>query len=164
MAERYSGRLRLLFLVLVAANIMVLVFLKLRSDPNEAAAMRIQEVQMNAASVKLLGAKTRGGGEDGAPADTSGGASAACLRWGPIASENMAAAESALEKLALASPAIRQPANDAGPEGFTYFVREPDTATVGRIAELQSAFPGTQINAGKCPEPAAEAAGDNKPR
>jgi hypothetical protein len=164
MAERYTGRLRLLFLVLVAANILVVAFLILKSDPDEAAAMRIQEVQMNTATVKLLGAKTHGGGQATASPDASG-ASAACLEWGPISSENIAAADSALEKLALAHPAIRRPLSDAGgAERFTYFVREPDSATVGRIAELRSAFPDTQITAGKCPDDAADAAGENRTR
>ena len=73
----------------------------------------------------------------------------------------MAAADSALEKLALAHPVIRRAVPDAwGVERFTYIVREPDTATVERIAELQSTFPGTQINAGKCPDP-AEATGES---
>ena len=155
MAELNSGRLRLLFLVLAVANVLVFTFLKVRTSPNEAAAMRIGEVQINAGSVKLLGATTRGAGQ--ATASPPGGASAACLEWGPISSENRAAADSALEGLALARPAIRRSMPDAGgAERFTYFVREPDTATVARIAALQSTFPGTQINAGKCPD-AAEA-------
>jgi hypothetical protein len=164
MIELNSGRLRLLFLVLAVANVLVFTFLKVRTSPNEAAAMRIGEVQINAGSVKLLGANTRGAGQAANPPGASGGASAACLEWGPISTENRAAADSALEGLALARPAIRRSMPDAGgAERFTYFVREPDTTTVERIAALQSTFPGTQINAGKCPD-AAEATGDNRVR
>ncbi len=157
MAERKSARLRLLFLVLIVANVVAFTLLKVRTDANEAAAMRIEEVQINAGSVKLLGAATRGAGQPIDPAAAqSGGASAACLEWGPLSSENAAAAASALEKLGLAHPPLRRSVPDAGgPERFAYFVREPDTATVAQIAELQRTFPGTQINAGKCPEDAA---------
>lgn len=154
MAERKGARWRLLLLVLVAANVLAFTFLKVRTNPGDAAAMRIQEVQINAGSVKLLGAATRGAGQAAAP---SGGASGACLEWGPISSADATAADSALEKLALAHPAIRRPVADSagGAERFAYFIREPGTAAVGQIAELQRAFPGTQINAGSCPEDVA---------
>ena len=36
-------------------------------------------------------------------------------------------------------------------KSFAYFVREPDTATVAQFAQLQRAFPGTEIRAGACP-------------
>lgn len=36
-----------------------------------------------------------------------------------------------------------------------YFVREPDEATVARLAELQREFPGTQLKAVPCPAPTA---------
>ena len=36
-------------------------------------------------------------------------------------------------------------------KSFAYFVREPDTATVSQFAQLQRAFPGTEIRAGACP-------------
>ena len=36
-------------------------------------------------------------------------------------------------------------------KSFAYFVREPDTATVAQFAELQRAFPGTEIRAAPCP-------------
>jgi hypothetical protein len=34
-----------------------------------------------------------------------------------------------------------------------YFVREPAPGVVARMAELQQAFPGSQIKAGQCPAP-----------
>lgn len=34
-----------------------------------------------------------------------------------------------------------------------YFVREPDEATIARLAELQREFPGTQLKAVPCPPP-----------
>lgn len=34
---------------------------------------------------------------------------------------------------------------------FAYFVREPDTGTVARFAELQRDFPGTEMRAVSCP-------------
>ncbi len=157
MAERKGARWRLLLLVLVAANVLAFTFLKVRTNPGEAAAMRIQEVQINAGSVKLLGAATRGAGQAATPVATSAGAGSACLEWGPISSADATAADSELEKLALAHLVIRRPVADSagGAERFAYFVREPDTATVGQIAELQKTFPGTQINAGSCPEDVA---------
>ena len=154
MSEANSARLRLFFLVLVVANALVFIFLKVRADPNEAAAMRIEEVQINAASVKLIGAKTRGAGQ---PA-----ASAACLEWAPISTEDVPAADSALEKLALREPAVRRPMADSGSaDRFAYYVRDPDRATVGRFAELQRTFPGTQINAAKCPDDLAATQGSS---
>ena len=36
-------------------------------------------------------------------------------------------------------------------KSFAYFVREPDTATVSQFAQLQRAFPGTEIRAAACP-------------
>lgn len=158
MSEANTARLRLFFLALLVANVLVFIFLKLRTDPNEAAAMRIEEVQINAASVKLLGAKTRGAGQ---PAE-SATASAACLEWAPISSEDVPAADAALEKLALREPAVRRPAGDSGiTDRFAYWVREPDRATVGRFAELQRTFPGTQINAAKCPDDLAATQGSS---
>ena len=149
MSERTRTRLRLLFIVLVAANVLVFTLFKLRPDPNEAAALRIKEVQINAGSVKLLAASTRGAGETTA----SMAAGVACLEWGPIAAGDVAAADSALEKLRPSTAVVRRSVPDgAGGERFAYFVREPDKALVGRFAELQRTFPGTQINAGKCPE------------
>jgi hypothetical protein len=170
MTERGKGRVRLLFLVLALANVLAFAFLRIRVEPNEAAALRIKEVQINAGSVKLLGAATRGADQAIAAPDTPSveGATAACLEWGPLSGEDVAAADSALEKLGLAHPATRRPVPDAegGVERFAYFVREPDTATVGQITELQRTFPDTQINAGKCPEDlaAVPAAPDDQPR
>jgi hypothetical protein len=155
MTERASARLRLLFVVLAVANVVAFLLLEFRTDPDEAAALRIREVQINAASVKLLGATTRGAGQAAAPvAQSSGGATAACLEWGPLSGEDAAAAGSALEKLGLAHPPVRRPMAEAegSPERFAYFVREPDTATVGQIAELQKNFPDSQIKAGACPD------------
>ena len=164
MAERRIARLRLLLLGLVAANLLVFAFLKVRADPRQAAATRIEEVQINAGSVKLLAAATRGAGQS--TAEDPGLANAPCLEWGPLGSEEAAAAASALEKLALARPPVRRSAADSGgAERFTYFVREPDTKTVAQIAALQRMFPKTQIRAGKCPDDMGGSAGsDDRPR
>jgi hypothetical protein len=166
MAERKSARLRLIFLGLVAANLLVFTLLKVRTDPNEAAAMRIEEVQINAESVKLLGAATRGAGQAAAGTNPSGGAKPACLEWGPVSREDAAAAAGALEKLALTHPPVRRPASDSGEaERFVYYLRDPDSATVAQIAELRRAFPGTRIRAGTCPDDVAGAPGSgDRPR
>ena len=146
-------RLRLLCLALVVVNVLVFIFFRVRTAPNEAAALRIEEVQINAGSVKLLGATTRGAGQPG------GGAVTACLEWAPISSENVPAADSALERLSLGQPPIRRPlAASGGTERFAYFLKEPDPATVARVTELQRTFPETQITAGACPEDVAGAA------
>jgi hypothetical protein len=151
MAERKTARLRLLLLGLVAANLLVFTFLQVRTDPKGAAATRIEEVQINAGSVKLLAAATRGAGQS--TAADPGLANAPCLEWGPLTSEEAPAAASALEKLAFAHPPVRRPAADSGgSERFVYFVREPDTKTVAQIAALQRMFPRTQIRAGTCPD------------
>ena len=34
-----------------------------------------------------------------------------------------------------------------------YYLREPASEIVARIAELKQAFPGTEIKAGQCPAP-----------
>jgi hypothetical protein len=144
--------------------VLVFAFLKLRPDPNEAAAMRIEEVQINAGSVKLLGVATRGAGQASEPPAQRSGASAACLEWGPISAEDVPAADDALEKLALAPPPIRRPVADAADaERFSYFVREPDDDKVARIAELQTAFAGSEIKAGTCPQDLAGSSGSAEP-
>jgi len=38
---------------------------------------------------------------------------------------------------------------------IVYLVREPDEATVARLAELQQEFPGTELKATQCPSPSA---------
>jgi hypothetical protein len=159
MAERKSARLRLIFLALVAANLIVFTFLKVRTDPKEAAATRIAEVQINAQSVKLLRAATRGAGQAAAGAEPK----TACLEWGPVRSVDTAAAADALEKLGLAHPPVRRPASDSGgSERFVYFLQEPDSATVAQMAQLQGMFPGTQIRAGTCPDDVAGTAGSGE--
>jgi hypothetical protein len=163
MAERRSARLRVLFIVLAVANVLVFAFLRVRTGPHEAASTRIQEVQINAGTVKLLGATTRGAGQGAENPAPNSVASAACIEWSPISGENVPAAESALDKLALARPPVRRALPEAsGAERYAYFVQEPETGTVGQMAELQRLFPGTQISATKCPEDVAASPGSGE--
>jgi hypothetical protein len=61
-------------------------------------------------------------------------------------------AEAALARLALAHAPLQRTVGEAeGGRRVSYFVREPDSATVARIADLQRTFPETAIKAGPCP-------------
>ena len=141
--------LRMLIVTLVVANLMLLAYIALVPDPRSQAGSRIEELQINPGRIKLMGSATRGPG--GQAASKGGrGAYRACLEWGPFAAADTSRAETALGKLGLQQPAVQRPVEGAA-KRFSYFVREPDAATVASIAELQRTFPGTEIKAGPCP-------------
>ncbi|MGZ8209083.1 MAG: hypothetical protein ACXW2I_17640 [Burkholderiales bacterium] len=152
MAERRKAWVRVLFFGLLTANALVFAYWLLRPDTQRAAAARIEELQINPARIRLLGAATRGGGQGAQPKAASKAASPrACLEWGPFSGTEIAGAESALAALALAQPPVQRALPDVnGEKRVAYLVREPDTATVGHIAELQRNFAGTEIKAVPC--------------
>jgi hypothetical protein len=154
MSERKKVNLRVLFLALTIANVLMFAYAQLKTDPQEAAAARIEELQINPGRIRLLGSAMRGpGGQTAAAQAAMKPASyGACLEWGPFSGEDVAKAESALAQLPLAQPAVQRPLADfEGVKRFAFFVREPDAAVVARIAELQTGFTGTEIKAGPCP-------------
>jgi hypothetical protein len=152
MVEVKSAWVRALFFALLIANVIALVYLAFRSDPQAGARTRIGELQINPARIQLLGAATRGGGQ---PSDAAKGGKAAadapCLEWAPFSADSAAGAEKALARLALPQSAIRRTLGEqGGTPRFAYVVREPDTATLARMAELQKDFPGTELKAAPC--------------
>jgi hypothetical protein len=153
MVEVKVAWVRALSFALLIANVIALVYLAFRSDPQVAARTRIGELQINPARIQLVAAATRGGGQ---PTDATkaakGPSDAACLEWAPFSTDSAAGAGKALERLGLPLSPIRRPLREqAGAARFAYVVREPDTATVARIAELQKDFPGTELRAAPCP-------------
>jgi hypothetical protein len=152
MSERSKVTLRMIFVTLIVANALFFAYAVLTPDTRAGAGSRIEELEINPGRIKLLGSATRGPGGQAAGAKGGKGAYRACLEWGPFAASDIAKAENALTKLELAQPALQRPVNEAsGGKRFAYFVREPDAAIVAQIAELQRAFPGTEIKAGPCP-------------
>jgi hypothetical protein len=61
MTERSVTRLRVVFFVLLIANVFALAYIVFRSDPHTVARTRIEEVQIRPERMKLLDAATRGG-------------------------------------------------------------------------------------------------------
>ena len=151
--ERKAVRLRLLFVALVIANLLVLAYQIFTPDPRATAASRIEELQINPGRIKLRDSASRG------PGQTAGGGKSgketfyrACLEWGPFTDADVSKADSALARLTLPQPALQRPLSDVGGvKRFAFFVREPDAAIVAEIAELQRTFPATEIKAGPCP-------------
>jgi len=140
-------------LVLLIANVLAFGYFAFRTDPQVASRTRIEEIQIKPGRIQLLGSATRGGGQpDDAVKVGKGAAQVPCLEWAPFAADKVTSVERALERLGLPHPAIRRPLGETGgaPQ-FAYLVREPDAATVARIAEVQREFPGTQIKAAQCP-------------
>jgi hypothetical protein len=139
-----NGNLRLLFLMLLILNCAFFLYWCFSPDSRTVAAQRIQELQINPGRIKLMGTASRGpGGQT---------PKAACLEWGPFAATDAAGAEAALAGLAMKySPLQRTVGEAGGVKRVAYFVREPDPALVGRIADLQRSFPETSIKAGPCP-------------
>jgi hypothetical protein len=133
--------LRLFFFILAVANVLFFAYWTVSAYSTTNAASRSEELQINPGRVKIVNTAARGPG--GAPIK------AACLEWGPFAAADAARAETALASLALAQPAVRSASSDASWD--YYLVREPNERTVEKIAELRSAFPGTQIKATACP-------------
>ena len=151
MSERSKVTLRMIFVTLIVANALFFAYAALTPDTRAGAGSRIEELEINPGRIKLLGSATRGPGGQAA-AKGGKGAYRACLEWGPFAAPDIGRAENALAKLDLAQPALQRPVNGAGGGNrFAYFVREPDAGIVAQIAELQRAFPGTEIKAGPCP-------------
>jgi hypothetical protein len=144
MSEKRSVNARLIFIALVVANVLFFAYARLSLDSRNAAAARIEDLQINPARITLLKTATRG---PGGLAPKS-----ACLEWGPFAVVDAGRAEVALGRLGLPRPPLQRTLGEAaGAKRFAYYVREPDAATVAQIAELQRGFPGTEIKAGPCP-------------
>ena len=144
MFERHKVNVRLLFFVLLLANAAFFAYGFFNSDARTAAIARIQELQINPGRIKLMGTASRGpGGQT---------PKAACLEWGPFAATEGAKAEAALAAVGLRQVPIQRTVGEQdGIKRVAYFVREPDSASVARIADLQRTFPGTAIKAGPCP-------------
>jgi hypothetical protein len=66
--ERKAVRLRLAFVALVIANVMVLAYQVFAPDPRATAAARIEELQINPGRIKLRDAASRGPGSQAARA------------------------------------------------------------------------------------------------
>jgi hypothetical protein len=148
MAERRSERYLLLFLVLLAANLVVLALNALGRNDGAAAA-RIEEVQMNADRIRVLGAAARGV-RSGAEAERAPSAPQACLEWAPFAEPALARAQSELARLRLAQAPVQR-AIDDGSGAWAFLVQEPDQNTIASITRLRQVFPGTHIRAIPCP-------------
>ncbi len=144
MSERRKINARLVFFVLLLANVLFFAYARLSLGNRAAAASRIEDLQINPARIKLMNAATRGPGGQAAKS--------ACLEWGPFGVIEAGKAEVALGRLELPRPPMQRTLGEsAGAKRYAYYVREPDAATVARIAELQRGFPSTQIKAGACP-------------
>ena len=141
MSERRKVSLRMIFIALLMANVLFFAYSFIGRDNRTTAASRIEELQINPGRIKLLRTATRGPG--------GLAAKSACLEWGPFAGPDTGKAEAALGRLGLQQPPVQRTLGEAGGvKRFAYFVREPDAATVARIAELQRNFAGTEIKAG----------------
>lgn len=141
--SRNSLSAKTLAFVLIAANVLFFAYTRISLDGRAGAASQIEDLQINPGRIKLLNAATRGPG---------GQAKSACLEFGPLAPLDAAKAETALARLNLPrAPVQRTIGETDGLKRVAYYVREPDAATVARIAEIQRGFPGTQIKAGPCP-------------
>jgi hypothetical protein len=153
MSERKAARLRLAITFLLVLNVALLAYIVLSPDSGRVAAERIEALQINADRIQVLGAANRGPGQGGSPAKAEKSAgSAACLEWGPFAASDARKAASALARLGLSERAAqRETADGSGGRRYAYLVREPDSGTVARIAELRTSFPGTEIRAAACP-------------
>ena len=144
MSERRSGNARLIFIALILANVAYFAYWIMNPDSSTAVASRIVDLQINPGRIKLMGTASRGPGGQ-AP-------KAACLEWGPFAAADGSKAEAALAGLGLRQPLMQRTVGEAdGAKRVAYFVREPDAATVARIADVQRNFPETAIKAGPCP-------------
>lgn len=144
MSERRKVNARAVFFVLVVANVLFFTYARISLDSRTAASSRIENLQINPGRIRLTNTATRG----------PGGAvpKSACLEWGPFTAVDAGRAEVAIGRLGLArAPVQRLISEGGGSRRFAYFVREPEAATVAKIADLQRGFPGTEIKAGPCP-------------
>jgi hypothetical protein len=130
--------------MLLIANVAYFAYWVLNPDSRTAAASRNEDLQINPGRIKLMGTASRGpGGQT---------PKAACLEWGPFSAADIATPEAALAGLGLRQPPVQRTVGEAeGVRRVAFFVREPDAATVARIADLQRGFPETAIKAGPCP-------------
>lgn len=141
----------MILIALIVANVLFFAYAVLAPDTRARAGSSIEELQINPGRIKLMGSATRGPGGQAANAKGKG-AYRACLEWGPFAGADVGKVESALARLSLAQPAVQRPLSEvSGVRRYAYFVREPEAGIVSQIAELQRAFPGTEIKAGPCP-------------
>lgn len=143
MAERKESVLRLTAIGLAAANLIMLVYLVFAGD-DRAAAQRIEQLQINPERIKIIGAASRG--PTGAQANPA--AMRACLQWGPFAGAALARAEAELASLSLPQAPLQRRLQN---ERFAYLLREPDAGVIAKLAELQRAYPGTDLRAVPCP-------------
>ena len=153
MSERTAASLRLVLIVLLVANILFFGYVLLTPDAHLQARSRIEELQINPGRVKLLGVATRGpAGQAASGKENKEASYRACIQWGPFAAADVGRAETALTRISAGQrPMQRSLQGTDGVKRFALFVGEPDAAVVARIAELQRAFPGTEIKAGPCP-------------
>jgi hypothetical protein len=143
MFERNKVNARALFFVLAVANVLFFAYARVSLDSRAAAASRIEDLQINPGRIRLMNTATRG------PGGTV--PKSACLEWGPFSVVDAGRAEVALGRLGLPRAAVQRLVVEGGSKRFAYYVKEPDAATVGQIAELQKGFPGTDIKAAPCP-------------
>ena len=141
MPERTQSVLRLTAIALAAANVLMLVYLVFAGE-DRGAARRIEQLQINPERIKIIAAASRG------PSGNQAAAPAACLQWGPFESATRGRAEGELAALNLPQAAIQRRLQN---ERFAYLLREPDAGVIARLAELQRAYPGTDLRAVPCP-------------
>lgn len=152
-ARESTSRARMIFIVLLLANVLFFAYASVAPNDPSAASTRVEELQINPGRIKLGGSAVRGPAGHGAGApDGKNAAYRACLEWGPFAASDLGRADSALARLALAQPPVQRPIADAGAsKRYAYYVREPDAGAVAQFTELQRGFPGTSIKAAPCP-------------
>jgi hypothetical protein len=144
MAEKRKLSANAAVIALAVVNVMFFAYARFSLDTRAGAAARIDDLQINPARIKLLNTATRGPGGT-AP-------KSACLEWGPFTGIDTAKVDASLGRLPLARPPLQRTVGEgAGGKRYAYYLRDPDAGTVAQIAELQSAFPGTDIKAGPCP-------------
>ena len=143
MTEKRKAMLRMVAIALLVLNVLFFVYGQFAGE-DRAVARRIEQLQINPERIKIVAAATRGPGS--APADPS--AFRACLQWGPLAGTAVGRAEAALAELSLSQAPLQRRLQN---ERFAFLLREPDSATIARVAELQRAYPGTELRAVPCP-------------
>jgi hypothetical protein len=144
MSEKRKVSAKAVIIALAVVNVLFFAYARFVLDTRNAAASRIDDLQINPGRIKLLNTATRGPG-GGVP-------KSACLEWGPFTGVDTAKVDAALGRIALTHPALQRTIGEGGGgKRYAYYVREPDAGTVAQIAELQRSFPGTDIKAGPCP-------------
>ena len=143
MAERARPALRLTVIALIAANVILFVYLLFAGD-DRAVARRIEQLQISPERIKIMAAASRG------PSGPQANAAAvrACLQWGPFVGPTLVQAEAELASLNLPQAPLQRRLQN---ERFAYLLREPDSGVIARLAELQRGYPGTELRAVPCP-------------